>query len=138
MQLSSKHSNVTNIYRNLIRNLDPIQVNKLVIDIKQSCVKKDIMLRFPINSAMELISHFNDEIPIEKEECRNALKLLVNLSTRTIATNLHVHFTPPLNVILGTYFFGEEQLYANLYSKVIKLSQMLIERKKCVLEHDFI
>ena len=57
---------------------------------------------------MELISHFNDEIPIEKEECRNALKLLVNLSTKTTATDLHVDFTPPLNVVLGSYFFGEE------------------------------
>ncbi len=109
----------TNIYRNLVRNLDDNQVNQLIIDLKHNCQKKDVVLLFPINSAMELISHFNDEIPTEKEEGRNSLKLLVNLSTKTSATNLHVDFTPPLNVILGSYFFGEEQVYANLYEKLL-------------------
>lgn len=62
----------TNIYRNLVRNLSHEQICELKNTIKQKCKQENITLLFPINSAMELISHFNDEREDERVECRNA------------------------------------------------------------------
>ena len=116
----------TNIYRNLVRNLTDDQVENLSNAIKQKCKQDNITLLFPINSAMELISHFNDEVLIEQQECRSALKLLVNLSTTYSSTHIHVDFIPPLNAILERHFFGTEDTHAKMYSKVITLAQMLV------------
>lgn len=116
----------TNIYRNLVRNLSEEQIFELKHTIKQRCKQENITLLFPINSAMELISHFNDEHEGERVECRNALKLLVDLSTTYSSTHIHVDFIPPLNAILERYFFGKEDTHAKMYSKVITLAQMLI------------
>lgn len=94
--------------------------------IKQKCKQDNITLLFPINSAMELISHFNDAVLIEQRECRSALKLLIDLSTTYSSTNIHVDFIPPLNAILERHFFGTEDKHAKMYAKVITLAQMLV------------
>ncbi|MET6999450.1 hypothetical protein [Chitinophaga defluvii] len=116
----------TNIYRNLVRNLTDNQVFDISNKIKQKCRQDNITLLFPINSAMELISHFNDESEIEKLECRRALKLLVDLSTKHSSAHIHVDFIPPLNAILERHFFGTEDKHAKIYAKVITLAQMLV------------
>lgn len=116
----------TNIYRNLVRNLTDDQVVALSNAIRQKCMQDDITLFFPINSAMELISHFNDEVLIEQQECRSALKLLVRLSTTHFPKHIHVDFIPPLNAILERHFFGTEDKHAKMYAKVITLAQMLV------------
>ena len=75
---------------------------------------------------MELISHFNDENELERNECRSALYLLVELSTTFSSTHLHVDFVPPLNAILERYFGSAEDVHAKMYSTVITVAQMLI------------
>ncbi len=116
----------TNIYRNLVRNLTDAQVLAMSNTIRHKCKQDGITLLFPINSAMELISHFNDQVLIEKQECRSALKLLVSLSTTYSSTHIHVDFIPPLNAILERHFFGTEDKHAKMYAKVITLAQMLV------------
>ncbi|KYH03716.1 MULTISPECIES: hypothetical protein [Chryseobacterium] len=74
---------------------------------------------------MELINHYNDAHPIEKDECRKGLTLLVNLSTEKTNNNLHVKFTPPMDVILGNYLFGKEENFLKMYSQTITLAQKL-------------
>ena len=75
---------------------------------------------------MELINHYNDTHPIEKDECRKGLTLLVNLSTEKTNNNLHVEFTPPMDVILGNYLFGKEEDFLEMYSVAITLAQKLV------------
>lgn len=116
----------TNIYRNLVRGLDAGQLQQLIAHIKKQLEEQDIKLFFPINSAMELISHFNDDIENERKECRNSLKLLVELSTSYSSTHIHVDFAPPLNAILERYFHGQENVHAQIYSQVITVAQMLV------------
>jgi hypothetical protein len=84
----------TNIYRNLVRNLLEEQLFPTRHAIEHKCKQENIKLLFPINSAMELIGHFNDDRAIERNEGRNALKLLVNLSKTYSSTHLHVDFIP--------------------------------------------
>lgn len=116
----------TNIYRNLVRKQNDDQIHHLAETIKGKAIKQNIKIFFPINSAMELISHFIDEDENERTECRKALKLLVFLSTTYSSTHIHVDFVPPLNAILERYFHGQENTYAKMYSNVITLAQMLI------------
>lgn len=116
----------TNIYRNLVRNRNNEQLHHLSETIKSQAKEQNIRIFFPINSAMELISHFNDDNDIEKIECRNALKLLVDLSTTYSSTHIHVDFVPPLNAILERYFHGQDNTHAKIYSNVITLAQMII------------
>lgn len=116
----------TNIYRNLVRNLTDIQVLEISNTIRHKCKKDGITLLFPIISAMELISHFNDKVLIEQQECRSALKLLVSLSTTYSSTHIHVDFIPPLNAILERHFFGTDDKHTKMYAKVITLAQMLV------------
>lgn len=115
----------TNIYRNLVRNLDNVQLIVLARDIKKCCEKKGIKLLFPINSAMELISHFNDNDERERTECRNALFLLGELSTTFSTTHIYVDFVPPLNAVLERYFGSNQNTHSKMYSKVITVAQML-------------
>jgi len=116
----------TNIYRNLVRGLSDEQILQLTNTIKERCKQDKIKLLFPINSAMELIAHFNDQHQGERKECWNALKLLVNLSTTYSSTHIHVDFVPPLNAILERYLFAKGDTHAKMYSKVVTLAQMLI------------
>jgi len=116
----------TNIYRNLVKDLNDDQIFELTNTVKERCKQANIKLLFPINSAMELIAHFNDQHQGERKECRNALKLLVTLSTTFSSTHIHVDFVPPLNAILERYLFSKEDTHAKMYSKVITLAQMLI------------
>lgn len=116
----------TNIYRNLVRDKTDVQILELINVIKERCAQKSIRLLFPINSAMELIAHFNDQHEGERRECRNALKLLVSLSTTYSSTHLHVDFVPPLNAIFERYLQAKEDTHAKMYAKVIELAQMLI------------
>ena len=95
----------TNIYRNLVRDLSDDQILEITNKIKSRCGQDNIKLLFPINSAMELIAHFNDQHLGERKECRNALKLLVSLSTTYSSPHIHVDFVPPLNAILERYLF---------------------------------
>lgn len=116
----------TNIYRNLVRDLSDKQILDLTNTIKERCKQQNIKLLFPINSAMELIAHFNDPHQGEQKECRNALSLLVSLSTTYSSTHIHVDFVPPLNAIFERYLSAKEDKNAKMYSKVITLAQMLI------------
>jgi NADP-dependent 3-hydroxy acid dehydrogenase YdfG len=59
----------TNIYRNLVRDQTDVQLHQLSETIKQQTEKQNIRIIFPINSAMELISHLNDDNESEKVEC---------------------------------------------------------------------
>ncbi len=116
----------TNIYRNLVRNLSDDEILATSNTIKDKCNRDDITLSFPISSAMELISHFNDENPTEQQECKSALKLLVNLSTTCSSGDIKVSYIPPLNAVLEKYFFETKGKYAEMYEKVIKLAQILV------------
>ena len=116
----------TNIYRNLVRNLTDDQVLDMSYAIKQKCKQDNITLLFPINSAMELIAHFNDEVLSEQQECRSSLNLLVDLSTTYSSTHIHVDFIPPLNAILERLFFETKDKHAKMYSTVVTLSQRLV------------
>src|SRR5687768_15870267 len=93
----------TNIYRNLVRDLSDEQVHELTNKIKERAKQENIIVLFPINSAMELIAHFDDPHKGERKECRNALILLVSLSTTFSTTHIHVDFVPPLNAIFERY-----------------------------------
>lgn len=115
----------TNIYRNLIRNKTPMEISRLQENILNAAKNKSITITFPIIPAMELINHYNDTNPIEQEECRKALNLLVNLSTDKTVQNLHVKFPPPMDVILGNYFFGKENNYLEMYAQIISVAQKL-------------
>lgn len=115
----------TNIYRNLIRDKTPEEIDSLQKEIIEAAKDKSIIITFPIIPAMELINHYNDAHPIEKDECRKGLTLLVNLSTEKTNNNLHVKFTPPMDVILGNYFFGKEENFLEMYSQTITLAQKL-------------
>lgn len=116
----------TNIYRNLIAGKSDEEIDQLIIHIKQISLKKDIKLSFPINSAMELIAHYNDDNENEKVDCRKALKLLVEISTKIEFGRLKVSFIPPLNVVLAYYFFGNEDKYMRMYASVITIAQKLV------------
>lgn len=116
----------TNIYRNLVSELNHNQTNDLSKKINELNVQKNIDIKFPISVAMELISHLEDENENEKNECKNALTLLVQTSTKIIENEINVNFVPPLNVILGFYFFNDEKYYLNEYSNVINISQKLV------------
>ncbi|WP_295123489.1 hypothetical protein [uncultured Chitinophaga sp.] len=116
----------TNIYRNLVRNLADDEVIHLSRKIKQKCKQDNIRLLFPINSAMELISHFDDASDVDRIECKSALRLLVDLSTTYSSTHIHVDFIPPLNAILERFFIGVGDKNARMYAKVINLAQMLV------------
>lgn len=116
----------TNIYRNLIAEKSNEEIDQLIIHIKQLSLKKDIKLSFPINSAMELIAHYNDDNENEKLDCRKALKLLVEISTKIEFGRLKVNFIPPLNVVLAYYFFGSEDIYIRMYASVITIAQKLV------------
>lgn len=120
----------TNIYRNLVFGLTDEQVEELSNNIKQKCKQENIRLYFPIDSAMELISHFNDEREIERRECRKALKLLVSLSTTFSRTNLHVDFIPSTTTVLMQHFFKSGDDEAKIQGKVISLAQMLVGNLK--------
>lgn len=115
----------TNIYRNLVRGLSDEQIAQLTTTIKENCKRKGITLLFPINSAMELIAHYNDQHEGERKECRSALNLLVSLSTTYSSTHIHVDFVPPLNAIFERYVSAKEDTHAKMYSKVITVAQML-------------
>jgi predicted nucleic acid-binding protein len=115
----------TNIYRNLVRGKSQEEIDELILKILNKCKEKNIEICFPIVPAMELISHYNDENENEKSECRSALKLLVSLSTTITEHNLHIDFIPPLNVILGHYFFGKEDNFLKMYAQVITVAQKL-------------
>jgi hypothetical protein len=115
----------TNIYRNLVRNLSEEEINTLTSTIKTQCEHKNITLLFPVNSAMELIAHYNDQHEGERRECRNALNMLVSLSSTYSSTHIHVDFVPPLNAIFERYVFAKEDTHAKMYSKVITVAQML-------------
>lgn len=115
----------TNIYRNLVRSLDEESVDQLSKDliIKANEVGVDIL--FPIDCAMELISHYNDDIESERTECRNALKLLVAVSSRFCSNSVSVdNIAPPINLVLEAYFSGKRNL--GVYSTVIHLAQELV------------
>lgn len=116
----------TNIYRNLIKDKTDDEINNLIHQIKGVAIKKGIKLSFPINSAMELIAHYNDQHEKEKADCRNALKLLVEISTRIEFGRIKVNFIPPLNVVLAYYFFGTEEKYMRMYASVITIAQKLV------------
>ena len=115
----------TNIYRNLIRDKTYEEIEILQKKIIIAAKAKSITITFPIIPAMELINHYNDSHPTEKDECRKALNLLVNLSTDKTHNNLHVKFTPPMDVILGNYFFGKEENFLDIYAQSISLAQKL-------------
>jgi hypothetical protein len=116
----------TNIYRNLARNQSDEQFHQLSETIKSKAKEQNIKIFFPINSAMELVSLYNDNNENERTECRKGLELLVDLSTTYSSTHIHVDFVPPLNAILEHYFHGQENTQAKIYSNVITLAQMLI------------
>ncbi|SIT08904.1 hypothetical protein SAMN05421786_105101 [Chryseobacterium ureilyticum] len=116
----------TNIYRNLIRDKTPEEIEALQKEIIDAAKAKSIIITFPIIPAMELINHYNDAHPIEKDECRKGLTLLVNLSTEKANNKLHVKFTPPMDVILGNYLFGKEEDFLEMYSEAITLAQKLV------------
>lgn len=116
----------TNIYRNLIKDKTPEEIEALQKEIFDAAKAKSIIITFPIIPAMELINHYNDAHPIEKDECRKGLTLLVNLSTEKANNNLHVKFTPPMDVILGNYLFGKEEDFLEMYSGAITLAQKLV------------
>lgn len=116
----------TNIYRNLIKDKTADEINNLIHQIKKIAKEKGIKLSFPINSAMELIAHYNDEHEKEKADCRNALRLLVEISTKIEFGRIKVNFIPPLNVVLAYYFFDSEENYMRMYASVITIAQKLI------------
>lgn len=118
----------TNIYRNLIRDKTEEEIKILECEIIESAKSKSITINFPIVPAMELINHYNDPHPLEKIECRKALNLLVNLSLGNTTDKLY--FTPPLDVILGNYFFQNEKNFLEMYGQVIKLSLKLTGNEK--------
>lgn len=120
----------TNIYRNLIRGLNDAEVFELQLTIKQKCSEKGIKLLFPINSAMELIAHFNDDHEGERNECRRALRLLVNLSTNYTSTSLNVDFIPGLNGILERYVVETANTHSKVYATVITAAQKLVGNTK--------
>lgn len=120
----------TNIYRNLVSELDDAQVSDLQFTIKQKCREKGIRLLFPINTAMELIAHFDDEHEGERNECRKSLRLLVNLSTNFTATRMNVDFVPGLNGILERYLVETADKHAKLYATVITAAQKLVGNTK--------
>ncbi len=116
----------TNIYRNLITGKNNEEIEQLIKHIKETSLKKNIKISFPINSAMELIAHYNDINENEKLDCRNALKLLVEISTKIEFGRLKVNFIPPLNVVLAYYFFETEDIYMRMYASVITIAQKLV------------
>jgi len=130
----------TNIYRNLVRSLSDDEVSALLFTIRQRCKENDIKLLFPINSAMELISHYDDERDIERTECRKALRLLVNLSTTFTSTNLNVDFIPGLNGILERYIDQNADTHSIVYATVITAAQKLVGNTRIEagdnMEHD--
>lgn len=114
----------TNIYRNLIRDKTAQEIENLENKIIEAAKNKSIVIQFPIIPAMELINHYNDSHPVEKDECRKSLQVLVKLSIETNPTD-KISFTPPLDVILGNYFFNEEKDFLDMYSQIITLALKL-------------
>lgn len=114
----------TNIYRNLIRDKTTLEIKELENKIIEAVKNKSIVIQFPIIPAMELINHYNDSHPVERDECRKALLLLVKLSIETNPTD-KISFIPPLDVILGNYIFNEEKNFLEMYSQVITLALKL-------------
>jgi hypothetical protein len=115
----------TNIYLNLIRDKTSEEIEILQEKIIAAAKAKSIFITFPIIPAMELINHYNDTHPVKKDECRKGLNLLVNLSTEKTENNLHIKFTPPMDVILGSYLFGKEEDFLEMYAQAITLAQKL-------------
>ncbi|MBV6878829.1 hypothetical protein NG800_010955 [Epilithonimonas ginsengisoli] len=115
----------TNIYRNLIKDKTSEEIEIIQEKIIAAAKAQSITITFPIIPAMELINHYNDTHPVIKDECRKGLNLLVNLSTDKTKNNLHVKFTPPMDVILGSYLFGKEEDFLKIYAQAITLAQKL-------------
>jgi uncharacterized protein YdcH (DUF465 family) len=112
----------TNIYRNLVRDLNIGEVKNLAEFINDKETEKGIKSGISIVVAMELISHLkqNDQ---NFDECFKALCLLYHHSRKINFQEQKYTgtFYPPLNVVLTKYFFDENTKYLRMYSQVLDL-----------------
>jgi len=118
----------TNVYRNLARKLDLMQVPAFaekLINAEKAINSKSVL---SIVVSMELIQHLL-EGDLSKEECYKALCLQyfhtssVNYRERKRQGNLY----PPMNIILTKFFFNENSKYLTLYNSVLELISKLAE-----------
>ena len=126
--LAMMHFLDTNIYRNLVREVDISDIQTLAERIRKAESEQDITTGIPIVVAMELIRHLDPTDP-NCQECFKALCLLFDHTKNFDAqrNTFHGTFFPPLNVILPKYFFDENGPFLEIYKVIISLTRDLTD-----------
>jgi hypothetical protein len=118
----------TNIYRNLVRDLNIAEVKTLAEDISAKEIELCIKSGVSIVVAMELINHLRTT-DLHCDECYKALCLLYHHSRKKNIEKQKYSgtFYPPIDVVLTSYLFNENTQYLKMYSQVLELMVLLTE-----------
>ena len=113
----------TNIYRRLTEDKSLSEVIALVEQVKRNEKQKNYKGKFSIIVAMELIKHLVDEDPY-KADCYKALCLLFHHTTYKVtdAPSPKIDYCPPYDVVLPSFFCGNNGKHKEVYETILKLT----------------